>query len=74
MARPWLICCIPGCPRKTRRYEGGEWICHEHWRREPLATRRAQVRAKRLEKSVEAKARLWARCKRLAGDAFMDFV
>lgn len=39
---PKSTCCIPGCPRWSRKYAADvEWICGRHWRAAPRRVRRA---------------------------------
>jgi hypothetical protein len=38
-------CCIPGCPRWSRKFPPGEeWICARHWRAMPRRCRRALLK------------------------------
>jgi hypothetical protein len=41
---PKSTCCIPGCPRWSRRYPS-EWLCGRHWRIVPARLRRALRKA-----------------------------
>lgn len=37
---PKSTCCIPGCPRWSRRFPC-EWLCARHWKMVPRRCRRA---------------------------------
>ena len=37
---PRSTCCVPGCPRWSRRFPG-EWLCAAHWRMVRPILRRA---------------------------------
>lgn len=37
---PKSTCCVPGCPRWSRRFPG-EWLCARHWKIVPRRLRRA---------------------------------
>lgn len=70
---PKSTCCIPGCPRWSRKFPG-EWLCARHWRMIPLPRRRVLRRSWQRERQCQfgiagdraylSAQRLWARAKR----------
>ena len=73
MAHPARITCkVFGCERWTRKYEGGEMICRDHWRTVPRDMRANFHKAKRsmlkkpTTKNIKRQERWWRRCIRHA--------
>lgn len=74
---PKSTCCIPGCPRWSRKFEAGcAWICYRHWRMAPRRCRRALTKAWRARNDALSRWRgsertdevrdLWNRLDRLS--------
>lgn len=55
---PKSTCCIPGCPRWSRKYPG-EWVCGRHWKMFGRRCRRALnvtwTRMKQITSGVESR-------------------